>query len=260
MKIGCNFNTSFEHSEPGDFLKSQWQKKEKSVVYLIYRWIIAGFYTFSVIASIITSAMRVELPFYLIYLTHWNLIFTMLTMLLHAYLVTLHQTDRLKVGDKMTRDLKLYWFLSTTSNVYAFLVSLIYWNILYKTELNVIDMNNIIVHATNSLVLIIDMAGVKHIGRLGLFVYPLCCGLIFLFFTWLYPFLGGKNRRGHNYIYPILDWKKKPITAIYAGIGVTIGGVIVHCSVIIVHKIRAYIHKKCVATKYEITEFSTLTC
>lgn len=262
----CKINTSFDYDSPADFLKSQWQTKHKSTNYLIYRWTIATFYMFSVVVSLTTSTMRSELSFYFIYLTHWNLIFTMVSTVLLAVLVTLHQSDKLILTDKMSRELKIFWFLSTTSTMYAFLVSMIYWMILYKSQVNIIDLNNVLIHATNSLVLILDMAIVKYKGRFGLFLYSFCCGFLFFLFSWLYPFLGGRNRqgqivvdrhdfeiinrvliifrRGQDFIYPILDWKRMPLMAFLAGVGVTVAGVIVHSLIIGIHHIRAAVHKK----------------
>lgn len=189
----CGINTSFEHDVPQDFLQSQWQTRERSVVYLAYRITIACFFVFSLLTSMVTAVYRSEALVYFIYLTHWNLLFTTASMLLAAILVYLHHTNRLKC-DKMTRELKALWFLSSSSNMYAFLISLIYWTLLFKKDNAVIDLNNILIHATNSLVLLIDLAVVKHPGRAGLFIYPLGCGFIFLFFSWLYPALGGLNR------------------------------------------------------------------
>lgn len=195
MKLSCgSINASFEYNSPTDFLQSQWQTGEKSFVYLIYRWIVACFFVFSVLTSIVTATFYAHLQYYPIYLTHWNLIFTMITMVWSAYLVTLHYWNRLEVQEKMTRKLKIFWFFSTSSNMYAYLVSLIYWLVLFKSDKNKIDLNNIVVHATNSLVLLINLTVVKYPERFGLFIYPLFCGCLFLFFTWLYPFLGGKNR------------------------------------------------------------------
>lgn len=195
MKLKCGaINTSFEYDSPVDFLQSQWQTGEKSLAYLIYRWAIAIFFLFCVITSATTAATRSELPYYMIYLTHWNLVFTMFSMLWSAFLVTLHHTDRIRAGERMTSSIKLSWFLSTSSNMYAVLVSLIYWTVLYKTEVNVIDLNNIIVHASNSLVVLFNLLIVKQPERFGLFIYPLSCGCIYLFFSWFYPFLGGKNK------------------------------------------------------------------
>lgn len=195
MRLSCGrINTSFEHSRPKDFFQSQWQTREKSFVYLIYRWAIACFFIFSVSVSVVRAALHSELHVYFIYLTHWNLVFTMISSVWNAWLVTLHHFGRMQVKESMTKELKISWFLSTSSNMYAILVSIIYWCVLYKTEVNVIDLNNIMVHATNSLVPIFNLLIVKQPERFGLFIYPLCCGCGFLFFTWFYPALGGKNR------------------------------------------------------------------
>lgn len=195
MRLSCaRINTSFEHESPKDFLQSQWQSSEKSFPYVVWRWILACFYIFSVTVSLIKSALGQHLHVYFIYLTHWNLCFSMISMVLGALLVTLHHMDRLKVDKGMTKSLKVFWFLSTSSNMYAFVVTIIYWTCLYKTEVNVIDLNNIVIHCTNSLVLLINLAVAKQPERFGLFVYPLTCGFLFLFFTWFYPWLGGRNR------------------------------------------------------------------
>lgn len=186
-------NTSFEHETPQDFVTSQWQRKEQSIAYLAYRITVACFFIFSTLTSLATAAFRSELHVYLIYLTHWNLFFTTIAMILSAVLVTLHHKGRLKC-DKMTRELKTLWFLSSSSCMYAFLISLIYWTVLFKAEHAKIDLNNILVHATNSLVPLIDLWVVRQPPRFGIFVYPVGCGFIFLFFSWLYPALGGLNK------------------------------------------------------------------
>jgi hypothetical protein len=190
----CKINTSFEHKTPKDFVQSQWQTREKSVVYLVYRWSIACFFIFSVFVSAATSAARGEIFCYLIYLTNWNLLASMISMVYSACLTTLHHMDRFIFTDKMSRTLKTYWFLSTSSNMVAFLVTLTYWTVLFKEETAVVDLNNIVVHATNSIMVLINLAVVKQPERFGLFIYPLVCGGIYLFFSWFYPFLGGKNK------------------------------------------------------------------
>lgn len=195
MRLSCGrINTSLEHARPADFVQSQWQRSEKNLAFVLYRWIIAGFYVFSVLVSLAKSIQCEHFHVYFIYLTHWNLCFTMVSMVQSAWLTTAYYRDRLKINKTMTRSLKVYWFLSTSSNMYAFLVTIIYWTVLYKTEINAVDLNNIVIHCTNSLMLIVNMAVVKQPERFGLFLYPLTCGFIYLAFTWLYPFLGGRNK------------------------------------------------------------------
>lgn len=190
-----NLNISFEHESPKDFMISQWQSKDKSVCYIIYRWIVALFFIFSVTTSIIYALIRNQLQVYLIYLTNWNLIFTLLSSCMSAWQSTMYYKDKYIIKEKMTRNLKVFWFMSTTTTMYSVLVSLIYWIVLYKPNgRDSIDLNNIVIHATNSSVLLIDLCIVKHPGRFGLFIYPLCCGFAYLFFSWFYPFLGGINK------------------------------------------------------------------
>jgi hypothetical protein len=193
MKCGT-INTTYEHPKPKDFLQSQWQSGDKSFFYLIYRWFVACFFIVCVVNSVVTFMLRGDLHVYWIYISYWNLVFTMVSMIWSAVLVTLYHLDLMDVGDKMTRHLKTSWFLSTSSNMYAFLVSIIYWTTLYKNEPNGKDFNNLVVHVTNSFVVLVNLAVVKQPERLGIFLYPMICGFAYLFFTWLFPFLGGLDR------------------------------------------------------------------
>lgn len=191
--ILARLNTSFEHDTPRDFFVSQWQTKDKSLCYVIYRWIVAIFFGFSVATSIVFAILRNQAQTYIIYLTNWNLTFTMITTGISAWYATKYFRGKCDIKEKMTRNLKVLWFLSSTTTMFASLVTVIYWTILFKHD-KAIDLNNILIHATNSLVLIIDLCIVKHPGRFGIYLYSLICGLAYLFFSWLYPFLGGLNK------------------------------------------------------------------
>ena len=61
-KINCDF----EHDSPKDFVISQWQRQERCVVYLLYRWLLAAFYVLSVIISIVTAFSRGDFKVYFI--------------------------------------------------------------------------------------------------------------------------------------------------------------------------------------------------
>lgn len=110
-----------------------------------------------------------------------------------AWFATEYYRGKADLKDGMSMKLKVLWFLATTTTMYSCLVSIIYWTILFKTE-KAIDLNNILIHVTNSLVLIIDLFVVKHPGRFGTYLYSFICGTAYLFFTWLYPALGGLNK------------------------------------------------------------------
>lgn len=185
----------FEHDEPKDFVTSQWQRKERCVIYVLYRWLIAAFYVFSVIFSLSTAIYRKEFKVYFVYLTNLNLIATMVATLLSAVLVTQFYREKYEIPNKMTAILKFYWYIWMCTTMYAILISFIYWAILYRQDNNQFDMNNVIVHITNSCILFIDVLVVRHRARLAHFVWPVFsgCGYL-LIITWLYPFFGGVNR------------------------------------------------------------------
>lgn len=190
--VNGKINYELEHDTPKDFVISQWQTKEKSAAYVIYRWILAMFYLFSFIFSFHTSIARGELKVHFIYLTNWCMLSTLASTVLGAVLVTLYYFKRLKT-DKMTISFKTYWFLSITCTLYAILISFTYWAVLYWKDDNKIDLNNVIIHMTNCL-LVIDILVVKHKWNLAQFVWPLAFGCVFLAFSFVYPQLGGLNR------------------------------------------------------------------
>jgi hypothetical protein len=186
-------NLSYEYNKPQDFYVSQWQEKKKCIKYVIYRWIVAVFFVFSFVTSIVTANTCKQLSFYPIYLTNWNLTLTMIMTLWSALNSSMFYMNKIEIKTVMTRYLKLFWFLSSSVQMCAVLTSLIYWTILYNPEKNVVDLNNILVHVTNSLVLVIDLFIIKHPGRFGIYLFSLIYGSTYFFFTWLYPFLGGLN-------------------------------------------------------------------
>jgi len=184
----------FEHEVPLDFVTSQWQRGEKSAAYLYWRLFVATFYVFSVFTSIGYAIYYGYAEIYFIYLTHWNLCMTMAATMFGAVLVTLHYEGKMRVTERMTRVLRCYWFLSTNTNMYSVFVTILYWTILYKKDVSVIDFNNVLVHITNSVVLIVDLMIVRLPVKLSHAIYPIACGSVFMFFTWLYPALGGVNK------------------------------------------------------------------
>lgn len=190
---GGKINYNLDYHSPLDFVTSQWQLGEKSVAYVIYRWILAKFYLFSFFFSFSTSIYRQELKVHFIYLTNWIMFASVILTILAAVLVTLHFLNRIKV-DKMTLPLKIYWYLSICCTMYACLITFTYWAILFhKDPGNVVDMNNVLIHMTNC-VIVLDIFIVKHKCSIAHFVWPLITGLVFLGFSYVYPSLGGVNR------------------------------------------------------------------
>jgi hypothetical protein len=173
----------------------------------------------------------------LIYLSRWNLFATMMATVLGAFLVS--RSDWREIPEKV---LKFYWFLANNTVCFACVISLIYWTMLYEgTEKN---LNNYLVHATNSLVLIVDLLIVRHPHRMSHFIYPMACGSLYMLFTIVYPLLGGVDRTGGNFVYSILDWKNKPQMSTIVGVGCVLCLGITHVIVGGVYRMRTAIHRR----------------
>jgi hypothetical protein len=112
---------------------------------------------------------------------------------------------------------------------------------LYRDGQN--NLNNYLVHATNSLVLILDLLIVAHPHRMSHFIYPTTCGALYMLFTIVYTFLGGVDRSGGNFVYPILDWKNQPQKSALVGIGCVLALAIVHVIVGGIHQLRRKAHR-----------------
>ncbi len=193
--LSGKFNYTLNHKSPLDFVKSQWQTREKCATYIIYRWIFAAFYLFSFFFSFITSICRGEIKIHFIYLTNWIMFHTAVYCLLAAVLVTLHYNNRLEISERIEKLFKLMWFLSIIVTMYSFLITLTYWTILFNPNdpKSKIDFNNVFIHITNCLI-VLDVLVVKYKWNISQFVWPLSTGLTYLIFSFIYPMLGGVNR------------------------------------------------------------------
>lgn len=206
-----------------------------------YRWVVAMFFAFSFVNSVIYSISHDELTVMLIYLSRWNLFGTAIASLLGAYLVTRSYFKTIKITNRMNVVLKFYWFLSNNSVVFACVVSSVYWIFLYPGGHN--SLNNYLVHATNLIVLVIDLFIVRHPHRMTHFVFPMACGALYALFTIFYTIFGGVDRDGNNYVYPILDWNNKPQRSMIWGVGLMASLGISHVIVGGVHGIRSKTHE-----------------
>lgn len=171
----------------------QWQKQDKSLIYLTYRWTVALFFIISVAFSIVVNIKRGHFHVYFIYLTHLNLFATMLTMLLGALLAHQHFIKKAKNSMKMNGTLiNAYWLLHNQSVVLSCIVSIFYWGLIHKGE--PIDLNNVLIHITNSAVLLIDLLIVRHPANYKNFVFMLIVEMAYMLFTAVFQFCGGLNK------------------------------------------------------------------
>lgn len=81
-------NCGFDHEPVESIVRSQWQSRSQSCLYLLYRWIVAIVATVSVIVSFAAHMERYSFGLFFIYLTHWGILINMIVALYGAILVT----------------------------------------------------------------------------------------------------------------------------------------------------------------------------
>ncbi|CAG9806806.1 unnamed protein product [Chironomus riparius] len=240
---------SFESENPKKFLKSQWQKEDKSLTYVIHRIALAAFFIFSYTNGLVNSAIQDQILLSFIYLTRLNMLATAITCTIGACYALSFYYGKTKPQDRMTLGLKFYWFMYNNIVPFACAVSLVYWILLYGTDKDDhISLNNVLMHMTNSIVLLFDLLVIQHEYRILHFLYSLICGTLYLAFTIIYPVLGGVNDRGHNYIYSVLDWKKNPTKAVILTFGVYVLLFVLHVMICGIAKVKQMVHD-CILVK-----------
>lgn len=82
-------NCGFEHDPVESVVRSQWQSTSHSMVYLIYRWLVAIFNVAVVIIALEGHLRRSGFGTFLIYLTRWGITINMIVGVYGAILVTI---------------------------------------------------------------------------------------------------------------------------------------------------------------------------
>lgn len=82
-------NCGFEHDPVDSVVRSQWQSTSHSMVYLIYRWLVAIFVVAVVVIALEGHLQRFGFGTFLIYLTRWGIIINMVVGVYGAILVTI---------------------------------------------------------------------------------------------------------------------------------------------------------------------------
>jgi hypothetical protein len=120
----------FAHYNPEVFAMSQWQSKPTSVIYLMYRWLFAVFFVFTLIYSMVSSVTSESFSWWFIYLTNIGLFICTLFSVYAAIFVSLHHFGVTSLEPE-SFSYKVFWLLSNVSIVLAFLISIVYWATLF---------------------------------------------------------------------------------------------------------------------------------
>lgn len=214
--------------------------------YLIYRWILATYFCFVLVLSLVTAEGCKQISFYAIYLTNWNVILNAASTLLGALLVSLYYQKKIIAHEDdnvMTNAIKVYWVLTTLSTVTSVSLSCVYWPIIYNGRDK--GFTDATTHAGNAIMMIIDLYVRAHPPRYAHFVYPLGFGVLYaILFSLPYTLLGGTDRDLNNFIYSVIDWTKHPKSALVFAFGTIVFLVIIHFLETFLATTRCYLHRR----------------
>ncbi|XP_059616897.1 protein rolling stone-like [Phlebotomus argentipes] len=240
----CGFN----HDPPEDLVRSQWQRRNKSGLYLVYRWLIAALFIAAVAVSMSGNATASDWGFYFIYLTNWGIVACMVTTTMGAILVSLWHfhpqfSARVEVEGVVPTAFKVYWALHNSTLVMSIIITIIYWSILFDAEIHIADATNVMTHATNSVFMFLDILIVAYPVRIYHAVHSLIFGLIYVIFSVIYFAAGGTTKSGATYIYSVLDWND-PGSAMITVVGVCALGIIIHTILYLIYLLRTWIFRR----------------
>lgn len=228
----------FGHDRPEQFVRCQWQKKEKiSIAYLVYRSVFALLFL-SVWVWSIFSAEEQNTPTenYLskwpIYLTNWGYTFCTLQALLAVGLVTQQLVKEKRIGStedrlQMPFMYKVYWLLHTLAVVIAIGITGSYFIVDYDPALHTLTALNLLMHAFNSILMVLDIIVVAHPFRLFHVFWALLFTIIYFCFSVIYHFAGGTGKNNAPTIYPALDWSRVTSTLPIVALG-TLSVILAH--------------------------------
>ncbi|XP_055848527.1 protein rolling stone-like [Episyrphus balteatus] len=232
-------NFRLNHYPVEDFYKSQWQTRERSFWYLLYRWCVALFYLGSILACAIHQFDNAR---FFIYLTDWGFVLCTIATLYGAVLTTLWHFDRVDALED-SWGIKLFWILHWSALVLSIVISSMFWTLLLQVDPSIAgDPYNLLQHATNSIVMIIDHFVVRFPSRILHFIYPLGIGAVYCLFSIIYYFAGGTGAYGaSNSIYPILDWGGSPLIACLSVLTAVLACFIFSFILFWLYKLRVYL-------------------
>ncbi|KAJ0182367.1 hypothetical protein K1T71_001736 [Dendrolimus kikuchii] len=233
---------SLEYSPPKQFACSQWQTGPKpSTFYLIYRWLLFITVVIVGVISFICQYLpknyhgpEIELNYFkwFIYLTNWGyamiIIQTGLALaVVHKYRnetkcnLSLDEEEHPMSSSKRTRTplvCRAYWLTQNIATDLAFVITLVYWSLVYDPKMHTPNPVNLLVHGSNSLVMICELCVTAHPVRMAHALYGAGMGLTYGMFSYLYWAAGGTDRIGLPAIYPALDWNKPGAAIVFVSV------------------------------------------
>lgn len=126
-------NVKFHHEEPELFVTSQWARSAKKTThFLVFRLLLGALYI-GIISWSWSNSIRSPSSFgyWWIYMTSWGIFVCTISTVYSAVLTALYHFGLIKLTLHSV-SYKVYWLLSSTSTVLAFMITVVYWSILFN--------------------------------------------------------------------------------------------------------------------------------
>lgn len=165
-------NCGLDHDPVETFVRSEWQARTQSHLFLLYRWAAAAVAIASVIVALVQHIERwhFSVGTFFIYLTRWGILLNMTTTVYGAILVTLwdfsddfkgvfasaHRFRQFRIASKqylltklvsvfianiataskMPAKFRVYWALHNIALTISLCITIVYWAILHNGNLD----------------------------------------------------------------------------------------------------------------------------
>jgi len=258
MKIFC---TQQETPSPARFTNT-WLAKGSRVplFYLLWRLFAASLALVGLVQSIAQNTLEFlekeqheNIYKYFIYLTNNGRWVAAAALLLEAALVVqryiargednaIIDTDKQREGGsepnmkdevgsrrqkRLPIPLTILWVLTNISSSLSFMITIVYWSVLYNPARNELDFENFSGHLLIAVVHFVDVLVGDRPWRLAHSFHPVLFGCVYAVFSLSYYLAGGTNYHFEPYVYHITDWGRTGRT-IGVLVGVTIALVTFH--------------------------------
>lgn len=97
---------------------------------------------------------------------------------------------------EMPIEFKIYWAIHNIALTISVVITFVYWTAIYKGVIEHLDLplSNILSHAANSAIMILDLFIVAYPLRLNHVIQPIAFGYVYGSFTFIYYVCGGTDR------------------------------------------------------------------
>ncbi|VDL93187.1 unnamed protein product [Schistocephalus solidus] len=196
------------------------------IVYTIYRFIIA---------TLLLTWMACELPYKLhnqksdrpfiwfTFASNWSFIISTLTVLAFAVFVLYYSLERTMVmsilkilgKDQRIHGNKILWFFFNMSINTTLVTSVAYWVAFWDPEyVEFYRLSAKLKHTVPAILVLLDLGFSNIPVRLLHGIYPLCLGVIYALFTYIYWVSNYAGYTGNGVIYPAINWNRPEIAVL----------------------------------------------